>query len=209
MGIKMPVKVYKRRNASRSEAYQNALLEKAYPNWQEFPVFYDDERDTLARPTKRQEPELVAAASFALFADTEADLLNFLRLCKKNKPLLILYGAEENFQWYPKISLKMAVQYWKSGRRSGAAMRGAQASAVAKKAKTAERFALIADRWPLPSKEYPAKALLKEAGIRSINTVNNLHIKVDRNGKLVTKTREKFQAEYQAAQKRKARRHVS
>lgn len=191
----MPVKVYKRSDASRSIPYQDKLLAPIVPGWPNVPTFFDADRDMLTRPTRRSEKATIYAASFALFADDEDDMLAFLKACKARGVTLI--GVEENIEAHPHRSSVSLLSVWKLARRSGAAMRGAQMSAASKKAKTAERFALIADRWPLPSKDHPAKALLKEAGIKSINTVNNLH-----NGK----TREDFQREYQASLKRKARR---
>ena len=199
----MTVKVYKRTDSSRDIPYQDALLSRIFPDWKTAPCFFDEEIQLLTRRTTRREKDEIYTASLALFADTEGGIKEFLQAIKKHGHKIIC--AEESLTWSGGKPVGIVVAQWRDARKAGASMRGAIKSAATRRARTAERFALIADRWPLPSKDYPAHVLLKEAGIRSINTVNNLHIKVDRNGNLVTKTREKFQAEYQAAQKRKAR----
>lgn len=91
------------------------------------------------------------------------------------------------------------VEAWQKARTKsrleGAAKRGGAMSAKVRGERVAAAVALIADRWPLPSKEWPTAALLKEAGV-SRNGVNA------RLG-----GREKAQARYQAALKRKMRRN--
>jgi hypothetical protein len=77
--------------------------------------------------------------------------------------------------------------------KSKSAQIGARISADNKKAKAAEGIAKIKDRWPLPSKEWPTDVLLDEADV-SFNTA-----------KAHLGPRPIAQYNYQAAQKRKAR----
>ena len=86
------------------------------------------------------------------------------------------------------------MKWWKDARRSGAAKIGAKISADQKKAATKEAIEKIRDRWVLPSKQWPTKVLLEEAG-RDFKTV-----------KSVLGVRSIAQYNYEAAKKLKERR---
>lgn len=199
----MATKVFKSTTSARTIQYQDSLLATAVPGWPDVSTYLDDERNNMFRPSQRQTKDELYVASAALLGETETEAVAIFGAARLRGA--VIHCVEEGITLDKKTKLPEFKRIWKSARRAGAAMRGARISDETKKAKTAERFAIIADRWPLPSKDWPAKVLLKESGIRSINTVNNLHLKVDKDGKLITKTREDFQAEYQARLKRKER----
>jgi hypothetical protein len=75
----MPDKIYKRTDSARTIEYQDELLFRAYPHLVDAPVFFDADRDMLTRQTKRSEKDTISCASLALFADTEADLIAFMK----------------------------------------------------------------------------------------------------------------------------------
>lgn len=189
----MPDKVYKRTDAARSIPYQDDVLYRAYPHLAEATVYFDDERDILLRSTTRKEKDTIYCTSLALFGDTEADISAFLKAAKARGLKLIC--VEEELRWDGKHpSIKALVGEWKDARKSGAAMRGAKISAETKKANTATKLAQIDHE--LRATNIPSRELLARVGIRAIGTIRNHY----------GKCREDLQRDYQAEQKRKARR---
>ena len=189
----MPVKVYKRTDASRDIPYQDRLLAPIVPS--EAAILFDNERDELVRLTRRSEKYEIYCASLALFADDETDLVNFLKAIKVHGHKIIC--AEESFTWSGGKPIGIVKAQWQEARKRGAAMRGSFKSAVTRKADTAAKLAQIED--DLKRDEHTTRELLDRVGIKSINTIKN-HYGI---------TREQMQGLYQAAHKRKERRNAS
>ena len=165
----MPIKVYKRTDASRDIPYQDNLLSGVVPP--DAPVFFDDERDSFIRKTRRAEKDELYCASLALFADDENDLVNFLKGIKERGHRIIC--AEESFTWSGGKPIGIVKAQWLAARKAGSSMRGAIKSAQTKKAKTAAALALIYDRLLLPSiGENTTEKLCAEVGI-SRNSIKN------------------------------------
>ena len=190
----MTVKVYKRTDSSRDVPYQDALLSRVVPAWPNVPCFFDEEIQLLTRCTTRKEKDDIYCASLALFADTEIGIKEFLRDIKKHGHKIIC--AEESLTWSGGKPIGIVVAQWRDARKAGASMRGAIKSAATRKAKTAAALASIYDKLLLPFEgENTTRKLLDSVGVKSINSIKNHY----------HKCREDLQAEYQAAQKRKAR----
>lgn len=192
IGHGMTNKVYKRTDTARSIEYQDEVLYRAHPHLIDAPVFFDGDRDQFTRPTQRNAKDAIYTASLALFADTEAHLIPFLKAAKARG--LTLICVEESLTWSGGKPIGIVVAQWRDARKHGAAMRGARISAETKKAKTAAAFALIDHE--LRATDIPSKELLGRVGIRAIGTIKNHY----------GKCREDLQSDYQAEQKRKARR---
>ena len=193
----MPIFIYKRTDASRDIPYQDSLLSA---QWRKIPedatVLYDDERDSLVRPSQRRQLAHIHSASVALFADDEKDLKHFLEAAQKKN--LILYCHEEKFEWFSEMSIKSFVVIWKASRIKGAAMRGAIKSAQTKKAKTAAALALIYDRLMLPSKDENTTAKLCASVGVSRNSIKNHY----------GFCREELRRKHEIVQQRKERRNA-
>jgi hypothetical protein len=189
----MPVKVYKRTDTARTIDYQDELLYRKYPEVISAPVFFDGDRDQLTRQTQRSIKDTIYTASLALFADTEDDLIEFMKAVKKRG--LKLVCAEEDIKLDNK-PIGVIVAAWRDARKHGAAMRGARKSAETKKANTAAAMKLIEHE--LASTDIPSKVLLAKVGIRAIGSIKN-HFGFPR---------EELQKRHRAEQKRKARREA-
>ena len=188
----MPVKVYKRTDASRDIAYQDGLLAPIVPP--DAPVLFDNERDELVRSTRRSEKYEIYCASLALFADDETDLVNFLKAIKARGHKIIC--AEESLTWSGGKPIGIVKAQWLAARKAGAAMRGSIKSAVTRKADTAAKLAQIEN--DLKRDDHTTRELLDRVGIKSINTIKN-HYGI---------TRETMQTRYKAELKRKERRNA-
>lgn len=171
-------------------------LEMQKAHFPDMPHFVaPDDLPMLLRPTTRKHENKIFVISFAVIADNEKDLREFAKLCKARKTEVCSSEGQTVWRWYN--SAHILVEWWREARRNGAAKIGARISADKKKAKGKEGADKIANRWPMPSDEYPTATLLKEAGI-SLNTAK-AHL-----GK-----RPIAQYNYQATQKRKERRNAS
>lgn len=147
----------------------------------------------ILRPTRRNEQITLAVVSLGVLARTYPEWGDLLPDIRRKKISIL---SLESGVYPPTCSAKLITQHWKEARASGAAKIGGRISADKKKAFTKEAADKIADRWPLPSKEWRTEDLLNEAGI-SLNTAK-AHL-----GK-----RPIAQYNYQAAQKRKERRNA-
>jgi hypothetical protein len=190
----MNIKIYKRSDSARGEEHQDKFLAPVFTQHPNAPVFYDDDRDIVLRPSTRKESTTFHAGSFALFADDEIDMGIFLRGCKKAGVTLV--GAEEDFTCKPNTPHKLALAKWLEARKHGAAMRGARKSAETKKANTAAAMKQIEHE--LASTDIPSKTLLAKVGIRAIGSIKNHY----------GFPREELQRRYRAEQERKKRREA-
>lgn len=181
----MANKVYKRTDTARDIAYQDNLLGPILPV--DAMAFYDGERDSLVRKTRRAEKDTIFCASLALLADDENDLVNFLKAVKECGHKIIC--AEESLTWSGGKPIGIVKAQWVEARKTGSAMRGARISAQTKKANTAAAFALI--DLELRSTAIPSRELLNRVGIKAIGTIKNHY----------GKCREDLQNAYQAEQK--------
>jgi hypothetical protein len=134
-------------------------------------IYRNGQRDEMLRPSQRKDPFKIHVASTAVLSDNEKDFRKFMQEAWKRKATII--DVEEVKELPPGTYLVKAVEQWKEARKNGVAKVGGQISAKLRKEKSAEAIAKIKDRWPLPSKEWPTKVLLKEAGV-SLNTVKSL-----------------------------------
>lgn len=149
--------------------------------------------EIMLRPTSRKGKHEIVVSSLSVIARYETDFKSILKRIWRTGSTL--RGIEEICFLFPGcVSMSSAVDQWKKARRTGAAKQGGIKSAGKRKANSAAAIAQIAARWPLPSKEWPTKALLKEAGV-SLNTA-----------KSVLGKRPIAQYNYQAKMKRKAKR---
>jgi hypothetical protein len=187
----MPNKVYKRTDTARTIDYQDEVLYRKYPEVISAPVFFDGDRDQLTRQTQRSIKDNIYTASLALFPDTEADLISFVKAVKACGHKLVC--AEEETTIAKQPIRKIAV-LWVEARKHGAAMRGARKSAETKKANTAAAMKQIEHE--LASTNTPSKVVLAKVGIRAIGSIKN-HFGFPR---------EELQRRYQAEQKRRQRR---
>ena len=133
----------------------------------ELTIYAPEDLSALLRPTKRHENDIIAVSSLAVLADNEKEFVRILKLIRKKKMHIGDCEANVNYRW--SLPVSHIVEQWKLARKQGAAKIGGKMSADKKKDNSALAVAKIKDRWPLPSKEWPTKALLKEAGI-SLNT---------------------------------------
>lgn len=190
----MANKVYKRTDTSRDIPYQDNLLAPILPV--DTMAFYDGDRDSLVRKTRRAEKDTIFCASLALLADDENDLANFLKAVKERGHKIIC--AEESLTWSGGKPISILKAQWAAARIKGAAMRGSIKSAQTKKAKTASALALIYDRLLLPSEgENTTQKLCAEVGI-SRNSIKNHY----------GFCREELRLKYEIVQKRKERRNA-
>lgn len=127
------------------------------------PIYTQDDLLSMFRPTLRITIDTFAAASVACFAKDEAGFRNFLDECRGRKANMI--GIEENFSWRQGQSTSGAVKAWKEARVNGAAKVGAMQSAKSREDEHRKACAVIAARWPMPTKEGGSTPdLLAEAG---------------------------------------------
>jgi len=145
------------------------MQKDAFPD---MPHFHIDDMHVLFRKTTRNEMLHVHVLSLAIIATNEKEFRTFLEILKDRKACL--HSKEECLVILgTTVSFNKMVKIWKNARRDGAAKIGGKMSAEKKKANSSLAVAKIKDRWPLPSKEWPTKVLLKEAGV-SLNTVKSL-----------------------------------
>jgi hypothetical protein len=166
----MAIKAYISDLTWRDKAYQKQLIGNKYAS----AAFYEDgDLSLILRSTARAGSSLIAVASFANVADNEKDFRLFVAACKKNG--FSVDDVEKDFIWNPaaKTPVTALVHLWRTSRKSGAAKAGGIISAALKKIRSKEAVEIIKDRWPLPSKEWPTKVLLKEADV-SLNTVKSI-----------------------------------
>lgn len=168
------------------------MQKKAFPDAQYF--IAPEDIPELFRQTRRGGIVSVSVLSLGIIADTEKTFRDFLSLAKKRGCHLHTIEEEQIFEFRDGAkSLEHIVDEWRKARRNGSARIGASISAKNKKEKSAAGIAKIKDRWPQPSGVWPTSVLLDEAGL-SLNTV-----------KAALGSRPIAQANYEAAQKRKAR----
>lgn len=146
-------------------------------------------REDMIRPTSRPSTCIIYVASAAVLGWNEDDVRAF----QAKLPTRITVHSVEEGRFITDLVKEWKVARAKS-RLEGAAKRGAAISAKVRGERAAAGVRKIADRWPLPSSEWSTAKLLEEAGV-SRNAVNA------RLG-----GREKAQARYQAALKRKMKR---
>lgn len=145
------------------------MQKDAFPD---MPHFHVDDMNVLFRKTTRKDTLHVHVLSLAIIATNEKEFRIFLDILKDRKSCL--HSKEECLAILgTTVSFNKIVKIWKDARKQGAAKIGGKMSADIKKAKSDEAAAKIKDRWPLPSKEWPTKVLLKEANV-SLNTVKSL-----------------------------------
>lgn len=184
----MAPKVFRSTLTWRSLDYQDSVLAPVVPNWPNVPIYTGEEDLTsLLRPTKRKSEDDLYMASLAVLAKNEEDFRErFGALVKRFRVMAV----EDKTEW--RRGGLAAVASWRLARKKDAGSHGGKISADKKKSQSKAAIESIRDRWPLPSKEWPTKALLKEAGV-SLNTV-----------KSVLGKRPIAQYNYQAKQKRAA-----
>lgn len=178
----------------RKPEAQRAALARIIPGWPDVPIFSGEDRHMLLRATTRKEPDTIYVASLGCVASDEDDLIDFLRAAKKRALKIIC--IEEDFEWYPQRSLSIVLKAWKAARNKGSAKVGGQISGEMRKAIVQAGAEKIRARWALPSKEWKTDALLKEADISRTSANKYLG------------RRPLTQANYIAAQKRKAKREA-
>lgn len=129
-----------------------------------------DEIPTMLRSSTRKEKLVIHVISLAIIADNETDFREFIALVKKRRAALriaeqpIVYSSQRG---------EGIVRFWRDARRAGAARAGGDATAAKAEAEFWVKFAVIKDRWHLPSKKQNAnEPLLAEAGT-SRNTVKS------------------------------------
>jgi len=155
------------------------------------PVFVaPDDLPSLLRKTRRTEKLVIHVMSLAVIADKEKDFRSFMKSAY-DMGASIKTSEDEGAVW-PTRGMDVAVSAWRMARKEGSGKAGGRISADRKKAKVKEAADKIKDKWPLPSKEWPTKALLEEAGV-SLNAI-----------KSVLGKRPIAQYNYQAKLKRKA-----
>lgn len=156
-----------------------------------------DARAEMLRPTGRKNEIVIYVASLAVLAWSEDDLREVMAAIKARRAMLVSAEDGECFT----ENVEDAVARWRAAstksRLEGAAKRGGAVSAKVRGDRVSAGVEKIKDRWPLPSSEWSTAALLAEAG-------------VSRNGANARLGgREKAQARYQAAIKRKLKRNNS
>lgn len=194
---------------------QEAMFAEKVPGWPKVSTYCDVllpsvrkahnasslvERASMVRPTSRRNGggETVYVASLPCVAWGMNDLTGFLAsLMERSATLVVLdVGLTIPPDAGARV-LNKAVETFAATKRQrvvGGSIVGATISANKRRAATDDAIARIRDRWPLPSKDYPTKALLTEAGL-TYNTAR------DR-----LKARPEAQKWHLAAQKRKAMR---
>lgn len=159
----MAPKVYRSTLTWRTLDYQDSILAPVVPGWPDVPVYTDDEFDFLLRPTQRKTIDDLYMASLAVLAKNEETFKKRMSALFKRFKIIAIED-----DWNGRGG-SAATKAWKAARKKDSGKHGGRLSAERKKAETKAAIALIADRWPLPSKEYPTAALLTEADI-SLNT---------------------------------------
>lgn len=150
----------------RSLDDQDAVLATAVPGWRDVAIFTgEDDLEILLRPTNRKAVDDLYMASLAVLAKTEDVFTKRMTALLKRFRII---AVEDGTTW-ERVGGKKAVQSWKLARKKEAGSHGGKISADKKKSRTKAAIDLIRDRWPMPSKEHPTRALLAEADI-SLNT---------------------------------------
>lgn len=150
--------------------YRSLQSQRAHSG--DMPVFIlPDDLSQLFRQTTRKIEDRYHVASLAILAAKEKDFREFLAQAKKRKAQII--SREDNQTFVVNGNCENLVKWWKDARRNGAAKIGARISADNKKAATKEAIDKIRDRWPMPSKQWPTRILIDEAG-KSLNTVKSI-----------------------------------
>lgn len=194
----MSVKVFLSSVSARSYDYQRSLLAPIVPGWPDVPTFIDTlDIPTMLRLSTRRGIDHIYCASFACLAESEPEFRLVVAHMKKAGCLLTCVEENRTFRFTPKINTDMLVDTWKDARKTGAARRGAQKSAAAKKARTAAALKLIENDLRRPSGPgNTTRELLKRVGVKSVNSIKD-HYGINR---------ETMQARYQAELARKRRR---
>jgi hypothetical protein len=150
-------------------AYTYRSLDSQRDAHVDMPVFVlPDDLPQLFRATTRQASYKIHVVSLGVLARNEEQFREFLALAKKRKAQIV--SQEDDQTFVVNGNCENLVKWWKDARRNGAAKIGAKMSADRKKSDSNARVAIIADRWPMSSKEWSTRTLLKEAGL-SLNTV--------------------------------------
>lgn len=165
------------------------MQKKAFPGMPHFVI--PDDIQWLMRQTARDGHDRIHVMSLGVLAETEKKMRDFLALAKKRKCEIVSLEDERSFA--VNGNCENLIKWWKDARRKGAGKVGADIAALNRKEATKEAIEKIRGRWPLPSKKWPTKLLLAEAGV-SLNTAK-AHL-----GK-----RPIAQYNYEVAQKRKER----
>lgn len=187
----MPIKMFQSEWTWRTYYHQDSVMAHAVPDFHKVTSYFNAEGLlSICRPTKRTTKDEIWVSSIAVLAPDEKSLKDSIRLL--NARGCTVRAVEEGIIFGSPIPVAKCVVAWKEARKKGAAKIGGQKSADIRKANSSEAVSKIKDRWPMSSKEWPTKALLREAGI-SLNTAK-AHL-----GK-----RPIAQYNYQAKMKRKA-----
>lgn len=185
----MAPKVYRSTLTWRTLDYQDSILAPVVPGWPDVPVYTgEDDLQQLLRPTTRKTMDELYMTSLAILAKHEDKFKKHISALSKRFRIIAIED-----EWNGKGG-RAVLAAWKLARRKDHGKHGGEKSAAHKKAETKAGIDLIRSRWPMPSKDWPTKALLEECEL-SLNTVKT-HL-----GR-----RPIEQANYQAKLKRKASR---
>ena len=168
---------------------QEELLAREVPGWPIDGIYRDilhprhrklrlpdklTERASMLRRTTRNAiiGETIYVATLAALAWTSADFETVLDAAGRRNALIT--ACNTGVLLYPNTPRDEAIEAFRTARnrvqREAAAKTGAQVSAEHRRAATDAKIALIRDRWPLSSKDWPTAALLAECGLAR-NTV--------------------------------------
>lgn len=169
--------------------------------FKDMPIFTaPDDLPVLLRKSQRKERLFINVMSLAVVADNEKAFESFWKALPRNCSIRITETGGAIQSCYP---FKDAKKMWQEARKFGAAKVGGRISAEKKEAEYRKATDAIKDRWPLTKTDWPTSVLLAEAGeIVGRKTISyNTAIKY-------LGARPIAQYNYQAAQKRKARREA-
>lgn len=142
---------------------------EAFPG---MPVFVlPDDLTQLFRATTRKVPDRFHVESLGVLGREEKQFREFMAGAKERKAEIVC--REDSQTFVINGNCENLVKRWRDARRDGAAQVGGRISADLRRKESMVAADKIKDRWPLPSEEWPTKALLKEAGI-SYNTAKTL-----------------------------------
>lgn len=140
-------------------------------NYEGLPCFYlPDDLLNLVRPTQRRSADVFRCMSLSVLAENEKD---FRAILKAAWNLDAIIQSDLGHCLEPGDKISECVAAWKSARREGAAKAGGEATAAKSEREFWEGFALIKDRWHLPSKEENASAPLLAEAKTSRNTAKS------------------------------------
>ena len=125
----------------------------------------------IFRATTRKSEDRFFVASFAIIADSEIDLRDFAKQCKKRKIDICSAEGQTHWRWYN--SVQVLVEWWRDARRNGAAKRGGEVKAKKDEILFWQGFNKIKDRWHLPAKKENASPVLLDEAETSRNTVRS------------------------------------